>query len=70
MIIVAKKSKALFALFAGLFVLAVAVSAFLDEYLFIVIPFATLVFYAGWENRNTIFFLLLLTLPLSFEYNF
>ena len=70
MIIVAKKSKALFALFAGLFVLAVAVSAFLEQYLVIVIPFVTLLFYAGWEDRNTIFFLLLLTLPLSFEYHF
>lgn len=67
---VAKKSKALFAFFAGFFVLAIAVSAFLDQYLFIVISFATILFYAGWENRNTIFFLLLLTLPLSFEYNF
>jgi len=32
--------------------------------------FLVLFFYAGWQNRNAVFFLLLFTLPFSFEYNF
>lgn len=65
-----KKENGLFALLAGLFILVLFLAFFSELYWLIAIPFAALFLYAGWQNRNTVFFLLLLTLPLSFEYNF
>lgn len=65
-----KKENGLFALLAGLYILVVFLAFFSELYWLIAIPFAALFLYAGWQNRNTVFFLLLLTLPLSFEYNF
>ncbi|HNU12868.1 MAG TPA: O-antigen ligase family protein [Chitinophagaceae bacterium] len=65
-----KKENGLFALFTGLFILVILL-AFLSDLLWLIaIPLAALFLYAGWQNRDTVFFLLLLTLPLSFEYNF
>lgn len=65
-----KKENGLFALFTGLFILVILL-AFLSDLLWLIaIPFTALFLYAGWQNRDTVFFLLLLTLPLSFEYNF
>lgn len=71
MIIVSvKKKNGLFALLAGLFILVLFLAFYSELYWLIAIPFAVLFLCAGWQNRNTVFFLLLLTLPLSFEYSF
>jgi len=56
--------------FAGLFILFLLLTAFSGEYYFLVVPFAALLFFWGWQQMKTVFFLLLLTLPFSFEYNF
>jgi O-antigen ligase len=60
----------LFAALSGLFIAAAGIAVFTDEYFLIAIPFFILLFYAAWQNRNFVFFLLLAALPFSFEYNF
>lgn len=70
MIVSVNKQYTLFGLLAGLFIVTAGIAAFTEQYLLIAIPFAVLLFYAGWQNRNTIFLLLIFTLPISFEYNF
>jgi O-antigen ligase len=64
------KDKFLFSLLAGLFIMLAGIAVFTEEYLLAIIPFAVLIFYAGWQNRNIVFLVLLFTLPLSFEYSF
>lgn len=64
------KQPLLFGLFAGLFILVMAATVFTEQYYLAAIPFLVLFFYAGWQNRNAVFFLLLFTLPFSFEYSF
>jgi O-antigen ligase len=64
------KPNILFGLFAGLFILIIALAVFTEQYYLAAIPFLILFFYASWQNRNAVFFLLLFTLPFSFEYNF
>jgi O-antigen ligase len=53
--------------FSGLFLLCLLSAASFEQYFFIAIPFAALFFYAGWQNINIVFFLLLFTLPFSSE---
>jgi O-antigen ligase len=64
------REKFLFSLLAVFFIAVTAFAAFTEQYLLIAIPFAAILFYAGWQNRNLAFLLLLISLPLSFEYNF
>jgi O-antigen ligase len=64
------REKFLFALFAGLFIVLAGIAVYTEQYLLAAIPFAVLVFYAGWQNQNIVFLALLFTLPLSFEYSF
>ncbi|NOT50986.1 MAG: O-antigen ligase family protein [Chitinophagaceae bacterium] len=64
------KDKFLFSLLAVFFIAVIAFAAFTEQYLLTTIPFAVVLFYAGWQNRNLVFLLLLTSLPLSFEYNF
>jgi O-antigen ligase len=59
-----------FVIFGLLFLLAISFACYTRYYLIAVVPFAVLVFYAGQRNLSLIFFALLITLPLSFEYNF
>jgi len=66
----AHKKNFLFGFFAGLFILIAGMAVFTEQYYLAAVPFLILFFYTGWQNRNAIFFLLLFTLPLSFEYNF
>lgn len=68
--VVLHKERSLFSLLAIFFIAIVSVAAFTEEYLLIAIPFAVVLFYLGWQNRNLVFLLLLISLPLSFEYNF
>ena len=70
MIIVNNKSSYLFAFFAGLFICTIGVAVFTELYYLVAIPFLGLLFYAGWQNKNVVFFLLLATIPFSVEYNF
>ena len=64
------KDKFLFPFLAALFIVLVGIAVFSEQYFLVTIPFAVLVFYAGWQNRNIVFLMLLFTLPLSFEYSF
>ncbi|MEO6613027.1 MAG: O-antigen ligase family protein [Chitinophagaceae bacterium] len=70
MFAVIHKPGALFALFAGLLVTCLAIAAGTGEYVWTVIPFAGLLFFAGWDHKEMIFYLLLFSLPFSIEYNF
>ncbi len=65
-----KKSNFVFGLFAGIFLAAVLAAALADAWYIMVIPFGVLLLYAGWANRSLVFYVLLFSLPLSFEYNF
>jgi len=64
------KNKFLFSFLTGLFIVLVSIAVFTEQYFLAAIPFAILIFYAGWQNRNIVFLILLFTLPLSFEYSF
>jgi O-antigen ligase len=57
-------------LFYGLFLAFTAAAAFTGQYILAATPFVLLLFYAGWQYRNYLFFLLLFTIPFSFEHNF
>ena len=70
MTISVNKPNALFGLLAGIFIAVAGLAVFTEQYFLIAIPFALLLFYAGWQNPNIVFLLLLFTLPVSFEYNF
>ena len=64
------KNRFLFSFLTGLFIVLVSIAVFTEQYFLAAIPFAILIFYAGWQNRNIVFLILLFTLPLSFEYSF
>ena len=70
MTISVNKPNALFGLLAGIFIAIAGFAVFTEQYFLITIPFALLLFYAGWQNPNIVFLLLLFTLPVSFEYSF
>jgi O-antigen ligase len=59
-----------FGLLSLLFIAATATAVNTGLYFLAVIPFAALFFTAGWQWRNIIFYLLLFTIPFSFEYQF
>ena len=64
------KSQTSFGFWAGVFIVIAGVAVFTEQYLLAIIPFALLLFFAGWQNMNIVFLLLLIALPFSFEYNF
>jgi O-antigen ligase len=64
------RNNGLFALLAGVFLLSLLGAGLMQSWYPMAIPFLVLFFYAGWQERNSIFFLLILSLPFSFEYNF
>ncbi len=70
MTIAGNRSPILFAALSGLFIVILGIAVFTEQYFLVATPFTILIFYAGWQNRNLVFFLLLATLPFSFEYNF
>jgi O-antigen ligase len=59
-----------FGFFTGIFILSLLAAVYTELYYLIAIPFIVLLLFAGWEHFKIMFFLLLFTLPLSFEYNF
>lgn len=64
------KANQLFIGLGALFISFLIIAVVIEQYILIAIPFCFLLFYFGWQNRNLLFFLLLATLPFSFEYNF
>lgn len=62
--------KLLFAFFTGCFLSALGLALLLDNYYLLAIPFAAILFYAGWLNPSLAFYALFFSLPFSFEYNF
>ena len=60
----------LFGVFAGLFLAAITTAVLYDSYYLVGIPFGILLLYAGWLRPSLVFYGLLFSLPLSFEYNF
>lgn len=43
-------------------------AAYMEWYFLPLIPFGVILFYSGWMNRETVFWLLIASLPFSFEY--
>lgn len=64
------KDKFIFPFLSALFIAFAGLAVFTEEYLIAAIPFTVLIFYAGWQNRNLFFLLLLFSIPFSFEYQF
>lgn len=56
-----------FAFFSALFLLCLWAACWSGVYYIMAIPFGVLFFYAGWQHINTVFFLLLFSLPFSTE---
>jgi len=59
-----------FGFFAGIFILSLLAAVYTELYYLIAVPFSLLLLFAGWQHFKLLFFLLLFTLPFSFEYNF
>ncbi|MGH2552974.1 MAG: O-antigen ligase family protein [Chitinophagaceae bacterium] len=70
MAVIINKEKPIFFLLAALFVAFAGISVYSGEYLLTAIPFVIIGLYAGWQNRNLVFLILLFSLPFSFEYHF
>jgi O-antigen ligase len=64
------KEKGVYFLLAIFFTGCISIAALNDAYAILIAPFALVLLYAGWQNRNLLFLLLLFSLPFSFEYNF
>ena len=70
MIRVFHKDRIYFTAIAILFLVAAGLSVYSGNYLIAFAPFLFLLLYAGWQHKELIFFLLLVSLPFSMEYNF
>jgi len=55
---------------SAVLLLSLATAVFFSNALFLLVPAAALLFYAGWADTRFLFLLLVLSLPFSFEYNF
>ncbi len=64
------KTNNLFVIFAAIFLLALLPAVLAEEYLLFAIPFGILFFYWAWQNTYSVFFLLIVSLPWSIEFNF
>jgi len=64
------KDRIFFTAIAILFLVAAGLSVYSGNYLIAFAPFLFLLLYAGWQHKELIFFLLLVSLPFSMEYNF
>lgn len=62
--------KYLFAGLSALFVIVAGVAVYKDIYLLAAAPFLLLLLYAGWQHKEIVFLLLLVSLPFSAEYSF
>jgi O-antigen ligase len=66
----AKTGRKTFAFLSALHIIITALATYREQYILAAIPVILLFFYYGWQHKNSIFFLLLLALPFSFEYYF
>lgn len=57
-----------FALFSALFIITAAAAVTITTWHLLLVPFAVLLFYAGWLQREPVFYFLLFTLPFSTEF--
>ncbi|HEX7906095.1 MAG TPA: O-antigen ligase family protein [Chitinophagaceae bacterium] len=64
------KEKKHFIALACVFLLSLFTALWFQQYFFLLLPLAALLFYSGWQQPRIVFFLLLAALPFSFEYNF
>ncbi len=55
---------------SAVLLLSLAATVFFNNALFLLVPAAALLFYAGWADTRMLFLLLICSLPFSFEYNF
>lgn len=60
----------IFLIFSFVFFSSVALAVYTEEYVIALAPFVLLLFWLSWKHPKIIFFLLLVSLPFSFEYNF
>jgi len=67
---VLNKNKFQFGFLASVFIFSIGFAVYTEDFYLTAIPFIILLFYMGWQHPNFLFFLLLLALPFSFEYNF
>ena len=70
MIALLNKKSFQYGLFAGFFILCMLIAVYVEQYYLIALPFVALLLYAGWQYLNLFFFLLLVSLPFSAEYQF
>lgn len=70
MIRVFHKDRIIFAGLAALFLVAAGFSVYTDNYLIAAVPFLFLLLFAGWQYKELVFLLLLVSLPFSAEFNF
>ena len=70
MIITRDRQLGWFALLAGLFMVVAATSSYTGRYEWLILPFGIVVFFAGWQYKSAVFYLLLFSIPFSFEYSF
>ena len=64
------RSRNYFFFLCGIFLAFLAGAMLTSKYWFAVVPFTVLLFYFGWQQWQFIFFLLVVSLPWSVEYNF
>src|SRR5438552_657966 len=64
------RSRNYFFFLCGIFLAFLAGAMLTSKYWFAVVPFTVLLFYFGWQQWEFIFFLLVVSLPWSVEYNF
>ncbi|HMU44990.1 MAG TPA: O-antigen ligase family protein [Chitinophagaceae bacterium] len=65
-----KLENIIFLTLSGVFFTFIALAAYTEEYLIAFVPFVLLFLLFSWRRPEIIFFLLLVALPFSFEYNF
>ncbi len=66
----AASNKNAFIALSAILLLSLAATAFFTNAVFLLVPAAALLFYAGWADTRMLFLLLICSLPFSFEYNF
>ena len=70
MISLLNKKSFQYGLFAGFFILCMLIAIYVEQYYLMAVPFAALLLYSGWQYLNLPFFLLLISLSFSTEFQF
>jgi len=64
------RQNVLFLFFTGLFIWLLTIAIWKGRYEWMIVPFAALFLYISWPHKNTIFLLLIASLPFSIEFHF